>query len=236
VHDRRGRRLSAPTHVARTVTLWRYRLRGFGIAGLIGLAIFFFAPNWLHSTTRFVAAFDGGALSFLLATWLTVMHRDPMRTKARAAIEDPGRNVVFLAIFAAVIAGFASAIVIIGRGPRMTSPRETAVVYTLGIAAVIIGWFLIHTLYTFRYAHLYYYDCDDDGVAQRGLLFPGKHDPSDYDFAYFSFVFGMTFQVSDVEITDPGVRRIAMQHGLISFFYNLSIFGLVVNLLSGLFH
>jgi uncharacterized membrane protein len=211
-------------------------LRGFGIAGLAGFAVFFFAPGWLQSTIRFVAAFDGGALCYLLSLWLTVITHDPVRTRNRSAIADPGRNVVFLVTFSAVIAGFSSAVIIIGRGPHMANGNQTSVVYTLGIAAVLLGWFLIHTLYTFRYAHLFYFDSDDDGVAQGGLTFPGTHEPSDYDFAYFSFVLGMTFQVSDVQITDPGVRRIALQHGLISFFYNLSIFGLVVNLISGLFH
>jgi len=211
-------------------------VRGYAIAAALGCIIYFFSPAWLQSTTRFVAAYDGAVLMFLLLIWTTVLNHDPHRTEARAAIEDPGRNVVFIGTLTAALVGFSSAVAIIGRGPHTDNPHETAIIYTLGIGAVIIGWFLIHTLYTFRYAHLYYFDSDDDGAAQRGLTFPGMHDPSDYDFAYFSFVLGMTFQVSDVQITDPGVRRIALQHGLISFFYNLAIFGLVINLASGLFH
>jgi uncharacterized membrane protein len=99
---------------------------------------------------------------------------------------------------------------------------------------VCLGWFLIHTLFVFRYAHLYYFDSDRDGTAQRGLTFPGTTDPDDYDFAYFSFVVGMTFQVSDVQITDPGVRTVVLVHAILSFAYNTAILALVVNLASGL--
>jgi len=98
----------------------------------------------------------------------------------------------------------------------------------------VLGWLLIHTTFIFRYAHLFYYDSDQDGTAQRGLDFPGTKDPDDYDFAYFSFVIGMTFQVSDVQITDPGVRSLALVHALLSFGYNTAIIALGVNLASSL--
>jgi uncharacterized membrane protein len=104
----------------------------------------------------------------------------------------------------------------------------------VGIAAVILGWLIIHTTFIFRYAYLYYYDSDADGTAQRGLSFPGTNEPDDYDFAYFSFVIGMTFQVSDVQISDPGIRTIVLVHALLSFAYNTAILALVVNLASGL--
>jgi uncharacterized membrane protein len=105
---------------------------------------------------------------------------------------------------------------------------------TFGVLAVCLGWFLIHTMFVFRYAHLYYYDSDQDGTAQRGLTFPGTTEPDDYDFAYFSFVIGMTFQVSDVQITDPGVRTLVLFHALLSFGYNTAILALGVNLASSL--
>jgi uncharacterized membrane protein len=66
------------------------------------------------------------------------------------------------------------------------------------------------------------------------LTFPGTTDPDDYDFAYFAFVVGMTFQVSDVQITDPGVRSVVLLHGILSFGYNTAILALVVNLASNL--
>jgi uncharacterized membrane protein len=195
-----------------------------------------FAPSWISGATRLVAAYDAALIFVIAMLWLGGMRPDPADTECRAALEDPGRNVLLLVVLAAVVTGLIAAIVIIGGGHHVTKPGETSLIYGAGIAAIVLGWFLIHTMFTFRYAHLFYFDSDDDGSAQRGLTFPGTTNPNDYDFAYFSFVIGMTFQVSDVQITDPGVRRVVLMHGLISFAYNTTIFALVINLLSGLIH
>ena len=102
--------------------------------------------------------------------------------------------------------------------------------------ALVFGWLLIHTLFVLRYAHLYYQHRDEDDKNGGGLAFPGTHDPKDLDFAYFSFVLGMTFQVSDVQVTSPHIRALALVHGLISFGYNTAILALVVNTVAGLLH
>jgi uncharacterized membrane protein len=217
-------------------TPWRGRLLGFGAAGIAALLVIFAAPAWLAGVTRAVAAYDAAAVALLVMLWSFGMHRHPLDTQLRAAVEDPGRNVVLAVVLVSVIVGLSSAVVILGQGPKVTTLNEKIVVYALGLLAVIAGWAVIHTIFLFRYAHLFYFDDDEDNEADRGLSFPGTKDPNDYDFAYFSFVIGMTFQVSDVEITDPGIRRVALMHALISFAYNTAIVALVINLISGLFH
>jgi len=245
VHGRRGRRLTksraaqnATVRAARRYqpSLARHRSLTFGGAIALFALIVAFAPSWLSGATRIVAAYDVALLDVILMLWLGGMRPDPADTECRAALEDPGRNVLLLIVIAAVITGLVAAIVIIGGGHHVTSKSEISLVYGAGIAAIVLGWFVIHTMFVFRYAHLFYFDSDDDGSAQRGLIFPGTKNPNDYDFAYFSFVIGMTFQVSDVQITDPGVRRVVLLHGMISFAYNTTIFALVINLLSGLIH
>jgi uncharacterized membrane protein len=211
------------------------QIRLFGLATAIGCAalVLLFAPPWLRGTVRPVAAYDVLALMLLIFDWGFALRNDATRTEHRASKEDPGRNVVLLLVVLSVAAGLASAVVILGKGPNVpASDRDLALGF--GIAAVILGWFLIHTTFIFRYAHLYYYDSDQDGTAQRGISFPGTTDPDDYDFAYYSFVIGMTFQVSDVSITDPGVRSITLFHALLSFAYNTAILALVVNLASSM--
>jgi len=185
---------------------------------------------------RAVAAYDAGALVLLAFYWLVAMRPDAEDTHCRAALEDPGRNIALSIVLVSVAAGLVSAVVILGHGIHLATGEQRSVSYALGILAVVAGWFLIHSTFTFRYAHMYYFDSDEDGTAERGLRFPGEANPNDYDFAYYSFVIGMTFQVSDVAITDPGVRRITLFHALISFGYNTMIIALVINLLSGLFH
>ncbi len=164
------------------------------------------------------------------------MQGNPQLTASRAALEDPGRNAVLALVLISVGFGLAATIVILGKGPHVRTAAERDVSYAVAIVAIAAGWFLIHTMFLFRYAHLFYFDSDDDGSAQRGLVFPGTDEPNDYDFAYFSFVIGMTFQVSDVQIKDRGVRRVALFHALISFVYNTAIVALVINIVSGLLH
>ncbi|HZX67791.1 MAG TPA: DUF1345 domain-containing protein, partial [Candidatus Elarobacter sp.] len=97
------------------------------------------------------------------------------------------------------------------------------------------GWLLVHTLYTFRYAHLYWYDDDGDGTACGGIRFPGTDEPSDWDFAYFSFCLGTSFAVSDPQVTETRVRKEVIAHSIISFAYNSVIVGVVINLFAGIF-
>lgn len=220
--------------IAPHAPLWRNRVVSFGSAVAAGAAVVLFAPAWLHGTVRTVAAYDCAALILLVYNWVVALQDDPLHTGARASQEDPGRNILLGVVLASIAAGFAAAVEILGKGPNVPAADRTTAL-ALGIAAVVLGWALIHTTFVFRYAHLFYFDDDDDGVPARGLIFPGATDPDDYDFAYFSFVIGMTFQVSDVQITDPSVRRVVLLHGLISFGYNTAILALVVNLASGLF-
>ncbi len=89
----------------------------------------------------------------------------------------------------------------------------------------MLSWFVTHTLYSFRYARLYYLRGDGDGLG-----FPGQRKPADIDFAYFSFTIGMCFQVSDVAVSCSRIRRTALGHALLSFVYNTTIVSLAMNL------
>jgi uncharacterized membrane protein len=225
-----GRRLNAEQSA---FIYQKSRLVGLVGALVAGLLVLFFAPSWLRGTVRPVAAYDAGAILVLAFDWLFALRNNATHTERRAAQADPGRNVVLFVVLLSVAAGLASAIIILGKGPAVPA-SDRGLALTFGLLAVALGWFLIHTTFIFRYAHLFYYDSDADGTAQRGLTFPGTNEPDDYDFAYFSFVIGMTFQVSDVQITDPGVRSLALFHALLSFGYNTAILALGVNLASSL--
>jgi uncharacterized membrane protein len=218
------------------VNPWRSRLVAFGFAGSIGAVVMLAAPAWLHGTIRAVAAYDFGSVALLAVFWFLAMHSDPQFTSARASIEDPPRNLVLGVVLMSVAVALWAAVSILGRGPNVATSHEKAIAYGFGIAAVAIGWTLIHTMFTFRYAHLFYYDDDDDNEADRGLLFPGTKDPNDFDFAYLSFGIGTTFQVSDVQITDRGIRRVVLFHSIVSFVYNSTILALLINIVSGLLH
>ncbi|MBV8299597.1 MAG: DUF1345 domain-containing protein [Candidatus Eremiobacteraeota bacterium] len=234
----RGRRVLS-TQAARSQLIAaernRHRIVAFGCAAVVAFVVYLIVPIWLSGATRYVAAYDAGTLALLAIYWLKFVHEDPQKSRDRAAADDPGRNVVFLIVLLAVISGLVSAIAIIGHGPKVHTELEKWEAYVLGVIAISAGWFLVHTIYTFRYAHLYWYDDDGDGTECGGIRFPGTDQPSDWDFAYFSFTLGTSFAVSDPQVTETRVRREVIGHSIISFAYNSVIVGMVINLLAGIF-
>ena len=230
----RGRRvLSTGDATGSAAWLIRHRIIAFGVSALVATIVYVVVPRWLHGATRFVAAYDAGTLTLLGFFWFQGFHDDPKLTRARAALEDPGRNVITLVVLGAVVVGLVAAIAIVGHGPKVQNATEQWEAYILGVLAICIGWFLVHTVYTFRYAHLYYYDEDGDGCG--GIHFPGTDEPSDHDFAYFAFCLGTSFAVSDPQVTETRVRREVIVHSIISFAYNSVIVGMVINLFAGIF-
>jgi uncharacterized membrane protein len=205
-------------------------------AAFTAIVMLVFAPTWLGSMVRIVASYDAAVVAILAFYWGVVMRTNAAETKVRAAAQDPGRNAAFAIVLVAVAFGFVVAFEILGRGPNDRMAQHEVVIYALGLGAVVLGWLLIHTVFVFRYAHLYYGDRDRNRQSDLGLVFPGGAAPNDLDFAYFSFVLGMTFQVSDVQVTASSIRRVALLHGLISFGYNTAILALVVNMVSSLLH
>ena len=105
----------------------------------------------------------------------------------------------------------------------------------VAVSNMLLSWVLVHTTFCFHYAHLYYDDSKDSTeIHAGGLDFPEEKKPDYIDFVYFSFIIGMTFQVSDVAITSRTIRRLALLHGLISFGLNTFVVALTINLIAGL--
>ncbi len=204
-------------------------------AAVVGVAMLF-GPTWLKPMVRVVAIYDAAVVTLIAWHWRIILSSNAEQTRVRAAAQDPGRDAVFVLTLVAVAFGFTAAFAILGRSPKTSISEHIAVVYALGFGAVVLGWAVIHTMFAFRYAHLYYRDLDRDKESDRGLTFPGEPEPNYADLAYFAFVIGMTFQVSDVQVTARTIRRTVLYHGLISYAYSTAIIALVVNIVSGLLH
>lgn len=99
----------------------------------------------------------------------------------------------------------------------------------LAIGSVPLGWFTVHTVLAFHYAHAWFGDADAENAPGTGIAFPGGGEPRAWDFLYYSFVVGMTAQVSDVSVTTTRMRRLTLGHSIFSFFYNTVILALTVN-------
>ena len=98
----------------------------------------------------------------------------------------------------------------------------------LSIGAVLLSWFVVHTMATYHYAYEFYEGDGGEGIS-GGLDFPGGDDPDGFAFLYFAYVIGMTAQVADVAITTNKMRRLVLVHSVFSFFFNTIIVAATVN-------
>jgi uncharacterized membrane protein len=125
---------------------------------------------------------------------------------------------------ASALASLAAIFAQLGGSAGTTGDRPPAKV-ALAVFTIMLTWAFIHTIFALHYAHEFYDETDGGGLA-----FPGDREPDYWDFVYFSFVIGMTSQVSDVAITSKLIRRTAAAHGIVSFVFNVALLALTVNL------
>jgi uncharacterized membrane protein len=172
------------------------------------------------------------SLTLLILYWVVVLTRSVEKIREFSRIEDGSLLYVFLVI---LISSFASMFTVLLLFIEKDIGSIHIVLYILAaIPSMLFSWAIIHTAFAFHYAHMYYDDSETDPKKHaEGLDFPGEKKPDYRDFAYFSFVIGMTFQVSDVEITSRKIRRTALIHGLISFALNTFLVALTINLIAG---
>ncbi len=153
--------------------------------------------------------------------------------EADAAAQQEGEWTIFALTVAAVVFSFAA---ILGEfaGIKSASGVQKDLHLALVAVTLFVSWLMTHTTFAFRYAHEYYSRDSGGSDVDRGLEFPEEQRPDYLDFMYFSLVLGMTFQVSDVQITARKLRRLAAVHGLLGFLFNTIILALTVNLAAGL--
>lgn len=170
-----------------------------------------------------VIGFDIAALVFVLSCIPLWREEEVEGIRARAARDDGGRALLLLTSLVLLLVILVTLALMV-RGRAALGPWDFALV-TL---TLMLAWTFGNLVYAFHYGHLYY-DCE----ARPGLDFPGGEPPLFADFCYFSFVLGMTFQVSDVQILTRAFRREATLHGLFAFFFNLGVLALTINVLAG---
>ena len=194
----------------------------FALILIAGLAI---AVPRLGGPRGTMAAFDVAAGAYLAAI-LPVMLRggaDHMRASSRA--NDANR--VWLLLITTITSTTVLAAIVSEKLDKASGPTIALVLVSLALA-----WTFSNTIYALHYAHLYYLK-DDDGSDNGGLDFPECREPDYWDFVYFSFTLGMTFQTSDVDITDRWMRRIVTVHCLAAFVFNLGILAFTINTIGG---
>jgi uncharacterized membrane protein len=230
-----GRKLDHAGLRALWLRLRRPRLIAGVTSGvLIYMLLFVFSA--MPGRLRFILSWDAGVL---VTTVLLIGLRRALPDKMRriAARQDAGKWAVLLLT---LVAGGASLVAIAAEVPLVRNAGEWEKIMRIGliIATIVLSWAFIHIIFALHYAHDYYSSrsagAADGATLYKGLAFPGEAMPTYMDFVYFSFTIGMTFQVSDVQITDPALRGLALTHGIVSFFYATGILALTINMVAGL--
>jgi uncharacterized membrane protein len=197
---------------------------GTVIGAAIVVAVAVFAP-WQADVLAF---WDGLAVTFLAAVWYQIRPLDGRETAAAAVREDDTRTMTDLVLLTAAtvsLVGVALALV------KATDEggRTEFVLTVLAVLTIILSWGVIHTAYTLRYAHLFY------SPPTGGVDFH-ETDPDYQDFAYLAVTIGMTFQVSDTDISKRAIRRAATSHAMLSYVFSVVIIAATVNVVAGFLH
>lgn len=206
---------SAATHIAVA-----------GVVGVVGAVIMGVTGGWGFAA---LVGWDVMAAVFVAWIWITIWPRDPRSTASHAVREDPGRPIVDLLLIGASVASLVGVGFVIAESGN-SSGAEKAGYVGFAVVTVFLSWAVVHTAYTLRYARLYY-----AGKA-GGLNFHQIPDrePQYIDFAYISLTVGMTFQVSDPEVTSTTMRATILRHALLAYLFGVVIIGVVINVLAGL--
>ena len=201
---------------------------------LPGIAFAFLCTSNVDPLMQAMIVWDIFALVYLGISWIIFFKHQTDHIRQRATTEDGSRSFVLLLILISSFASMFTVLLLM----LSTDGKEAQPLYLVtAIGGMLLSWAMVHTTFTFHYAHLFYGDDKQGGNAHAGgLEFPAQKKPDYLDFAYFSFVIGMTFQVSDVEISNRTIRRTALLHGLLSFGLNTFVVALTINLVAGLRH
>ncbi len=201
---------------------------------IIAAAVYFIVNikhiDWL---THIMISWDIFSLCMIIMSWITFSVTTSEQIRSQARVQDSSRMLIFITVLVSTFAGFLAVLLLIISKKDFKDTEALHLVVAIG--GMLFAWFLVHTIFTFRYAHIFYGDDEDKPDTHAGGLdFPGDKKPDYIDFAYYSFVLGMTFQVSDVDITSKRLRRLSLLHSILSFFFNTVMIALTINIMAGL--
>ena len=218
-HGKRRRHHHGPWHALRARP-------SLAIGG--GLLVVTAVAAWalgMHPAPSFLLGFDLGALVFVGIQLREFSQATPVSMREKARRQDAGR-------WGILWSGVAfSTVVLVALGTELQAGKTGGLLaIVVAAASIMLSWAFLNPLFALHYAHGYY---GNYGKPHEGLDFPGDEEPDYWDFAYFAVVVGMTFQVSDVQVTSRYLRRMVLIHGVIAFFFNVFIIAVSVNVVAG---
>jgi uncharacterized membrane protein len=203
------------------------------ISLLLALAVWVGLRGHTQFALQMIATWDAYAISALALIWTSIFTTPHQEIRKKVQRQDVAGPVITLFVILASCAAFL-AVVFLLRNDKGSPQPQLVLHVALTFFAVLFSWALVHTVFGLHYAHTFYGDGEDSHKPAGGLDFPGEEKPDYLDFAYFSFVIGMTFQVSDVQVTSRNVRQLVLLHGILSFAFNTLILALAINTVTSL--
>lgn len=195
------------------------RLLGMAVAGILAAVAVGIFIDWSFAV---VAGWGTGCLVYVAWVWASVWSFDAEQTRNYARREEPARAVADGLILTANVASLAAVLLLLIHASDRSEAQATAA--ALALASVAMSWVLMHTLYALRYARDYYSD------PVGGISFNQDAPPQYSDFAYLAFCLGMTFQISDTDLSSTGLRKVVLVHTLLSYLFNTVVIAATVNL------
>lgn len=176
-----------------------------------------------------LAGWDMACLVFLVWMWRSLWPADEAKTAQLAAREDSSRPVADVVLLLAALVSLIGVGFVLVEGKAKGGPITPGLALSLGIGTVVLSWAVVHTVFTLRYADLFY------GVGKgAGIDFNQTVPPRYSDFAYLAFTIGMTFQVSDTDLKNAQIRATALRHMWLSYLFGTVIIATTINLVAGL--
>lgn len=218
--------LNCPTWVHRLPSIYKL-LVSFAVSTIISVCLL---SVHMEGMTRVMIGWDIFSVCMIVISGVIFSTMRPRQIRVLAKQEDAGRIVVFFIVLGATVGSLMGILLLLqNKDAWQLSKGIETFIYLTG---VVCSWVLLHTMFAYRYALLYYGDHPLDPDSHTvGLQIPNELWPDYLDFAYFSFVIGMTFQVSDIEISSRTIRRVALLHGMLSFLFNTVIVALTINVI-----
>lgn len=174
-----------------------------------------------------VAGWDAAALVFSVWVWVTIGPMNARETKSHATREDPGRAIADVIVLLGAVASLAAVGIVLVKAASAQGATQ-GLLAGFGVLSIVLSWFAVHTLFTLRYALLYF--TGGEGGIDFNQRLPARY----VDFAYLSFTIGMTFQVSDTDIEKPTIRATALRHAMLSYLLGAVVIASCINLVVGL--
>lgn len=213
--------MAATLEIGNRIAPWRF----LAMIGIAAVAVPL-AWSWIGWQRGIMLGFDAAAAAFILLCIPLLRH--PAGSIRLAATRNDANRAVLLAI-----TGVVSLVVLIVVAIELgTRDAASATAILLVIVTLAMTWLFSNLVFALHYAHLFY-TAGGDGKDLRGLTFPATSEPDYWEFVYFAFTLGMTFQTSDVAITRADLRKVALFHSLLAFVFNIGVLALTINVLGG---